>query len=79
MALLKECLQKTECVSANWKILGLLLTVPKDRLDQIERDKRFAVDCRIDMLDTWLKSNPDDPLKIIDDALKELYKHLNSK
>ena len=79
MALLKECLQKTECVSANWKILGLLLTVPKYRLDQIERDKRFAVDCRIDMLDTWLKSNPDDPLKIIDDALKELYKHLNSK
>ena len=79
MALLKECLQKTECVSANWKLLGLILTVPKHRLDEIEKDKQFAVDCRMEMLDTWLKGNPDNPLTNIEDALREVYKYLNSK
>ena len=79
MALLKECLQKTECVSADWKFLGLILAVPKYRLDEIEKDKQFAADCRMKMLDTWLKCNPDNPLTTIDDALRELYKYLNSK
>ena len=76
MELLSECLQKTKCVTANWKVLGLFLTVPKSRLDEIERDKRFAVECMMEMLDTWLKSNPDNPLIKIDDAIRELYKHL---
>ena len=79
MASLKECLQKTECVSANWKLLGLILTVPKYHLDEIEKDKQFAADCRMKMLDTWLKGNPDNPLTNIEDALRELYKYLNSK
>ena len=79
MALLKECLQKTECVSADWKLLGLILTVPKYLLDEIEKDKQSTADCRMEMLDTWLKGIPDNPLTTIDDALRELYKYLNSK
>lgn len=77
--LMKECLQKTKRVTANWKVLGVFLTVPKSSLDEIERDERFAVNCMMEMLATWLKSNPDNPLTKIDDAIKELYKHLKSK
>ena len=77
--LLLLCLRKTEHVSANWKFLGLLLGLRKSHLDEIERDRQYARDCRMEMLDIWLKGNPDNPETQLDDALKELCQGLKSK
>ena len=88
-AVLQRCLHKTKCYSANWKILGLLLQVKKHLLDRIDKENPRDVDtCMMEMLDTWLKSNPANPETELDDALMEFQrtthnglqgkKHLNS-
>ena len=72
-AVLQSCLRKAKQYSANWKLLGLLLQVQKNLLDVIERNNPRDVDtCMMEMLDTWLRNNPENPETELDDALMEL-------
>ena len=60
-------------MGGNWKFLGLLLKIEKYLLDEIEKDNPRNVDsCRIEMLHSWLKSNPANPTQALDDALIEM-------
>ena len=70
---LQKCLNKTKTFSSNWKYLGLLLQVKKHLLDATEKNYQRDVDtCKMEMLATWLRSNPADPDAELDAALKEL-------
>ena len=70
--MLRKLIHKAEYV-ANWKLLGLFLGLHKSRLDEIERERQFVSDRKMEMLDIWLKGNPDNPETQLDDALRELY------
>ena len=72
--ILQECLRKTRHFRVQWKHLGLLLCMPKHRLDEIgSNHPRDVVTCMTEMLDAWIKeSDPENPKAMLDEALEEI-------
>ena len=71
--LFMDCIEKTDQVSKYWRELGLRLKVKMYRLDEIESNHtKDVARCRMDMLSTWLRSNPTDPKAELDAALEKL-------
>ncbi len=70
----QECFRRTRHVSASWKVLGGLLGLSDNQLEVIKQNNPHSVDERLmKTLDTWLKSNPDNPEEQLDRALKEVH------
>ena len=68
-----EFFDKTKHFSKYWKELGVRLRLEMHQLDEIESNHpRDVGRCRMDMLSTWLKSDPADPAAELDAALDEL-------
>ena len=63
---------KTKDNTAHWKELGVLLGIEISELQVIETDNKKSADCLMKMLDIWLKNNPVNPEKQLDNALKRL-------
>ena len=74
------CYRKTRHVSVHWKELGIQLKVEKYVLDEIDRDNpKDVVSCRLEMLSTWLKSDPADPEAQLDAALDDLQRTVHGE
>ena len=78
--LFMKCFDKTEHFSKHWRELGARLGVQIYLLDEIESNHpRNVARCRMDMLSTWLKSDPADPEAQLDAALNYLQRTVHGE
>ena len=66
--------RKARQVSADWKVLGVFLEVPINRLNAIQQENHSVDSCIMAMLHEWMKGDHDSKEKL-EVALKEVYSH----
>ena len=78
-AIVRNYDEKTRDVSRHWKPLGVLLNVDEPLLRRIKDENPNDEDaCKLCMLHTWLRGNPDSSENKLDKALEEI-RHLDGK
>ena len=75
---LRVCEERTKDISKHWGPLGVLLKMDEPLLRQIKDDSPDDASACSSMLNTWLTSNPREPLTDLDNAL-EKFKDFKSK
>ena len=75
---LRVCQEKTRDISKYWRPLGVLLKMDEPLLGRIKDSSQDDASACSSMLNTWLTSNPKEPLTDLDNAL-EKFKDIKSK